>query len=99
MRTVVESDTAYSRWAIDALLECYVSWREECQAVRLAYQRWSGSGRDARWLAYAAYVAAIDREECAAHKYAEHVEVVSLISTRSVRSRPANFATTTITTP
>ena len=64
---------------IDGLLECYVSWREECQAVRLAYQRWAGSDRDERRVAYAACHAALDREERAALTYAENVERVGRI--------------------
>jgi hypothetical protein len=74
MRTVLDSETALGRRAIDALLECYVSWREECQEVRLA---------------------ALDREECAARAYAEHIERLRRISTRTSRGRPAIFATTT----
>jgi hypothetical protein len=37
MRTVTDSSTALGRWAIDELLERYVSWREECRTVRLVY--------------------------------------------------------------
>lgn len=79
MRTVLDIDTALGGWAIDALLECYVSWREECQEVELTYQRWTRSAREQRRLAYAAYVAALDREDRAASTYAEHVERVSRI--------------------
>jgi hypothetical protein len=73
MRTAVDSDTALEGWAIDALLERYVSWREECQAVWLTYQRWTGSAHDERHLAYAGYLAALDQEEHAARAYADHV--------------------------
>jgi hypothetical protein len=70
MRTVLDSDTALGRWAIDELLEAYVSWREECQTVWLAYQRWADSDCGERMLAYAGYLAALDREEHAARIYA-----------------------------
>jgi hypothetical protein len=74
MGTVFSSDTALGRRAVDELLEGYVSWREECDAVRLAYQRWVDSARAEGRLAYAGYVAALDREEHAARAYATHLE-------------------------
>jgi hypothetical protein len=77
MRTVFRSDSALVQWAVDELVQCYVSWREECLAVRLAYQRWVDSTGAERRLAYAAYVAVLDREEHAARTYAEHVERLS----------------------
>jgi hypothetical protein len=80
MGTVSGSDTALGRWAVDDLLEGYVSWREECQAVRLAYQRWVNSTRAEGRLAYAGYVAALDREEHAARAYARHLERARWIS-------------------
>jgi hypothetical protein len=74
MRTVFRSDSALVQWAVDELVHCYVSWREECLAVRLAHERWAEStGAEGR-LTYAAYVAALDREERAARTYADHVE-------------------------
>jgi hypothetical protein len=76
MRTVVSSDSAPSRWSIDALLETYVCWREECHAVRQAYQGWVEAERGQRGLAYAGYVAVLDREEQAARAYADQVERV-----------------------
>jgi hypothetical protein len=80
MATVFDSDTTLTRWAVDELLECYVSWREECHAVRLAYQRWVDSTRCEARLAYAGFVAALDREEHAARAYASHIERFSWIS-------------------
>jgi hypothetical protein len=74
MKTVADRDIALGRWTIDELLEGYVSWREECQAVALAFGRLMASGRGERQLVYAAYFAALDREEHAARTYAHHVE-------------------------
>jgi hypothetical protein len=73
--------TALHRSATYELLEGYVSWREACQAVRLAYERWVGSGRGERALAYAAYLAALDGEEHTACTYADHTARVARIST------------------
>jgi hypothetical protein len=81
MDTVTDSTTAFGRWAIDEMLERYVSWREECSAVRMAYQQWADSGPRERGLAYAGYLAALDREERAARTYAGHVERVRRIAT------------------
>jgi hypothetical protein len=71
------SDTVLGRWAEDELLECYITWRAACRAVRLAYQWWLDSPRGEGELAYAGYVAALDREEQAAGGYANHIERVS----------------------
>ncbi len=79
MTTVTDSDSALGRRLIDALLERYVSWREECRGVRQAYQRWAVSDRCQRALAYAVYVAALDREEQAARAYADQIDRVTRI--------------------
>jgi hypothetical protein len=50
----------------DDFLESYARWRETCEEVRLAYQRWANSTLPQRGLAFAAYRAALDREELAA---------------------------------
>jgi hypothetical protein len=79
--SAVRTYTAVHRLAVDELLEGYVSWREACGAVWLAYERWIGSDRGDRALAYAAYVAALDREERAARTYAHHTARVARFST------------------
>jgi hypothetical protein len=73
--------TPFDRSAVDDLLEGYISWREACEPVWRAYERWIGSDRDERTLAYAAYVAALDGEERAARTYARHTERVARFST------------------
>jgi hypothetical protein len=80
MSMLTPIDTALGRRAVDALLERYVAWREECETVWLAYQRWVDADRHERWLAHAGYLAALDREERAARSYADHIEHVKLIS-------------------
>ena len=76
MRTMISTDSALGRRSIDALLELYVCWREECNAVQQAYQWWADSDREQRGLAYAGYVAALDREEHAAHAYAQQLDTI-----------------------
>jgi hypothetical protein len=89
MRTEFASDTAVRRWAVDEVLECYLSWSEECHAVRLAYQRWVDSAQAEGRLGYAGYVAALDREEQAARVYADHMERFRWIFDQSEIARTA----------
>ena len=80
MSTIVDTDTAFGRWVVDELLERYVSWREECDRVAHSYEGWSAADRGEGALAYAAYLAALDREEHAARSYAHHLERVTRMS-------------------
>jgi hypothetical protein len=41
----------------------YGDWRAACSSVRHAYERWSTASRGCASLAFAAYRAALDREE------------------------------------
>ncbi|MBV9366059.1 MAG: hypothetical protein JOY89_17625 [Solirubrobacterales bacterium] len=59
---------------IDAVLDAYVAWPEENAAVEAAYRHWLGAGREDRALAFAAYSAALDREEYAAAEYQRLIE-------------------------
>jgi hypothetical protein len=54
------------------------SWRRERLAVESAYQRWTRSEGRQRKLAYAGYLAALEREEEAARVYARETERVTL---------------------
>lgn len=80
---------------VDHLLELYCVWRTECASVRTAYERFDAAERSERALAFAAYEAALDREESAAEMYADQVAVVSAglakvaHATSTTGSRPA----------
>jgi hypothetical protein len=63
----VPSGARVPPWLADRYLESYLRWREECAATRRAYALWNGAQRPTRALAFAAYTAALDREEQAAH--------------------------------
>lgn len=80
MRTTADRKRARDGWAVDELLDGYVSWREECQEVWVAYDRVAVCDRGERRMAYAAYLAALDREERAADTYADQLERVRRIS-------------------
>jgi hypothetical protein len=58
----------------DDLIETYVAWREECGRVARSYGDWRVAPRAERPLSFAAYVAALDGEDCAAAAYRELVE-------------------------
>jgi hypothetical protein len=58
---------------VDATLDAYIEWREECDAVGVAYRSWSAASADDSPLAFAVYVAALDREQRASNAYARLV--------------------------
>jgi hypothetical protein len=75
-RKTLPAEQDYSELG-DALVNLYVTWREENGSVAQAYQSWISAGRDEERLAYAAYVASLDREERAAGAYQRLVEQAS----------------------
>jgi hypothetical protein len=72
----VSRDRPFWQHTLDGLLERYIAWREESRTVWLAYDRWCRAERPTRSLAYAAYRAALEREERAAWAYAAHIDLV-----------------------
>jgi hypothetical protein len=52
----------------------YLDWRDACAAVDDAYRGWPAATGDSTGRAYAACLAALDREESAARSYAEVVD-------------------------
>jgi hypothetical protein len=76
---VTTSDTGLGRALSDGLLRHYTSWRRESDSVQLAYEAWISSEAANRELAYAGYLAALDQEELAAHRYRDHVAWVERI--------------------
>ena len=63
---------------LDEMVEAYVDWREERATVWDAYGRWTSAQLPDSPLAFSAYCAALDREERAAHVYAELMTRVSV---------------------
>jgi hypothetical protein len=59
----------------DALMDGYVTWREQSAAVHSAYQRWERAARHEREIAFDEYIAALDREEWAATAYRQLTEL------------------------
>ena len=50
-------------YVIDDAMDAYVEWREESEQVEAAYRRWATAEPNDAALAFAAYVAALDRED------------------------------------
>jgi hypothetical protein len=63
---------------VDEAVDAYVDWREERASVWDAYARWETAQVADSTLAFSAYRAALDREERAAHAYAELMTRVSV---------------------
>ena len=59
---------------IDEAIDRYVEWREECAAVYDAYANWTNAPMEETDLPFAAYSAALDREQSAATVYGRAVE-------------------------
>ena len=74
---------------IDDVMDAYVEWREECAAVEYAYLRWTIAPPTDGALAFAAYVAAVDREDRASTAYAE---VIQRAAAMRERVPPARLA-------
>ena len=64
----------WHRARCDALSDALAEWREESAAVRAAYELWSHAASKDAGLAYAAYAAALEREERASNVLAEVVD-------------------------
>jgi hypothetical protein len=63
---------------VDEMIDGYVSWREACVAVDIAYDGWNRAAREDAELAFSAYHAALDREERAAAMYRHLAERIAL---------------------
>jgi hypothetical protein len=61
---------------VDRMMDLYCDWRAESAAVQTAYERFRDAATADRTVAFAAYLAALDREESACASYAEQIRVV-----------------------
>jgi hypothetical protein len=79
---------------VDEFLESYVFWRESCEDVRAAYERWATCEPAHRDFAFERYRAALDWEERAAQVHADRTARVRA-APLGVRKRAAHGPTTT----
>ncbi len=73
LKTLFRSGTTEAELA-SAQDASYTSWREASAGVAEAHRSWAAAPRGERFLAHAAYLAALDYEERAACGYQELVE-------------------------
>jgi hypothetical protein len=75
---------------VDEAVDAYVDWREECIAVWSAYGRWVRATIVDAPLAFSAYRAAVDREECASHVYAALMTRIAAALAREEQTPPGS---------
>jgi hypothetical protein len=68
---------------VDRMIELYCDWRTGCSEVQAAYERFLGASSSDRGAAFAAYTAALDREEAACDSYAEQVLLIQACCARA----------------
>jgi hypothetical protein len=76
---------------IDEVFARYLDWLAESEAVNAAYGVWARAARTEGALPFAAYGAALDREECAAsvyHSVINRIEQVFAGEERLAGARP-----------
>jgi hypothetical protein len=59
---------------VDAVMDAYVTWREQSAAVTATYEHWRCASPELRTTSYEAYADALDREERAASAYQRMLE-------------------------
>ena len=63
---------------VGELVETYLCWKEMCVDTHGAYERWCDDLTDSRRRRYAAFIAALDREEAAAAEYRRVTERMTI---------------------
>jgi hypothetical protein len=64
------------RDVVDRLIELYCDWRTVCAEVQASYERFLDASACERDMAFAAYCAALDREQSTSEAYARQVRLV-----------------------
>ena len=72
---------------VDRMIDAYCDWRTACAEARAAYERFRLACAPERALAFAAYSAALDREQSACEDYAEHIRLIESRRTSARRPR------------
>ena len=61
---------------VDRMLELYCDWRASCAEVQASYERFLDASACDRAVAFAAYMAALDREQLAGEAYAGQIRLI-----------------------
>jgi hypothetical protein len=72
---------------VDRMIDLYCDWRTACADVSAAYERFRLACASDRALAFAAYSAALDREQSACEDYAGQIRLIE-----SRRLNPGDLA-------
>jgi hypothetical protein len=75
-----ERGASLQKLRVDAAMSGYVAWREASARVWDAYHGWDCAAREDAEAAFAAYLAALDREEHASQTYDRLVTVMDPLS-------------------
>jgi hypothetical protein len=73
MPTITIKNRAGQRQMVDAAVDAYLDWREDCTLLDAAYSGWTGSSKADRARTFDAYQRALEREESSANVYAEMI--------------------------
>ena len=76
MSRLTEQRSAFA----DEFVESYVCWREACEDVRAAYERWVNCEPQQLDMGFATYRAALEREEHAASIYSDWTERLGAVA-------------------
>ena len=82
-----QEKSAISTWLANDITDAHDDWLEECAGVRVAAARLSTPCRADGATAFAAYMAALDREERAAESYEALVRRAGVLSQRPIPAR------------
>lgn len=66
---------------VDRMIELYCDWRTSCAEVQAAYERFLDASPSDRVVRFAAYQAALDREQSACESYAEQIRLIEPLCT------------------
>jgi hypothetical protein len=66
---------------VDEAFQRYLDWCDEAAALDAAYRKWTKAPRGERRLAFAAYSAALEREELASAQYQTLLEAAEQMLT------------------
>lgn len=87
--TLRNMSKGFRDYVIDDAMDAYVEWREESAQVESAYRRWATAEPSDAALAFAAYVAALDREDRASICFEQVVRRAVIVGKGGVRLRDA----------
>jgi hypothetical protein len=76
MAAITIKNRAGRRQVVDAAVDAYLDWRDDCVLLEAAYSAWADAGRTDRALRFDVYQRALDREECTASAYAALIQSV-----------------------